>query len=389
MNISNPTVGFVDHPFDFVCDKVSSLGNRVIKAIKYVKNSIVVDLATKTISLSSDIIKAIASALPKMEVTNDLLKQLQKEIGKIKKVTVASLVSVPFTLFDVGIKFFDFIKEAYHFCRTGNKGQITNVALLALAAFGDLLELPGKVARGVALFMDVPMAIWTTALSTAAAVFSISSIIYSVRSHMESTKVINEMENAKNKAILNYLKNNLPSTDISINKDYLLSEIEKALKNNKLSDLPAVVKTFFEIEGKKSSLIVKDALYAGKMGSLNSIKNRDDAFLSKHFQLEGEKIKSAIASIEKSNSHKKIDSLCDILDKRISTKRLSDKLSALADTVTLVAGIMFLVLEFGVACSPLAPIAYALVIAAGSCVLAKAIIEYFLKKRAEAQLKGI
>jgi hypothetical protein len=270
-----------------------------------------------------------------------------------------------------------------------NSDKIMEACLMASVAMGSLLDIPGKVIDAVSIFTTLPAMPWTTILSSVALFFSAASIFLALKSHSETSDVMDELERNASIAILNQLRVSVQNANFlnvvgSVTPDELMVQIDDIMHKigspDEVKDFPAAVANLVKLANAIDPNIVKELEIVGKKAYLECVAKYDDDFLEKHFRMGGETIKSAIDAINSSNEPQELKDLHTLLSARISDKQFSDKMTILIDTVSLVAATLFLILEFGLICSPLAPIGYALAIAAGLMAITKIIVEYQINK---------
>lgn len=312
-------------------------------------------------------------------------------IHEARKIAVIFLISVPFVIYDAGEKLIKFILEAYHYCRDSKVGDLFNAALESISSFGTLLEQPGAIVCTINLFgtkeviengicktievFKISTDIWAGVLSSIAAAFSIASIVQTSVSYSETKDLVASLDIVKSQAMLKRLKTvlekgTLPAIEL-MNQDKrseLLAAINCSLDPNNIDQLPAIAANLIQElrsdPNPETVQMLKEIKLVGKQAYLDCLKGCDKEFLKKHITLEGDIIVSGLNAIDLANSPgdaaAKIKMMHKIITQRIDDKQRSDIKDLVVKSVSLVASIIFSILNFGITCSPLAPIAWVL-----------------------------
>lgn len=355
-------------------------------AVKDVFNSpgvlIPIDLMKITsyiVSLSHDIFKKLHGVKP----TGALLEA--------KKVAIIPLVAIPITLFAFMESMIDFGKSA----KNGDNEALAHAALLATAAFGDVVEIPAKIGGVVEIFQPVAQIdIWGPSLYAVSAILSVAGLIYAALSHEKTRGFAAELKEKSQNAILKEIETNDRYASLRKKLNHLGPNVNKKLNKEFFKALKAVAKahnknelmaTFANFSHEIRYLTYRDWQLLEEVGDiayincLKEMDKKDNSILSRNFQVDRDKILSAIENIKNSNDPKAKSNAVHLLKSRVSYKFLSDKLSITSNTVGIVASVMFVVLGFVAAASPIAPLAYALLIGLTIYGIGKMITDIYKK----------
>lgn len=129
---------------------------------------------------------------------------------------------------------------------------------------------------------------------------------------------------------------------------------------------------------------------------IQCLRQKDPKALERHFRVEGGPLKERVDEIWKDYQGKlksdpvqanfELEKHVSTLKGRVKEKTDSDIWSIVASVVSLVASVIFLVLAFGLSCSPLAPVGYALFACVAAAGIAKIFYDWHSKNKFEESL---
>lgn len=270
--------------------------------------------------------------------TNAAASYLQKTspvIRGIKSTKYLSLVTLPFGVYD-------FFSAGKDFVKGSNLDQRLDAGLRAISEMSGLMFSAITVGEGLTEVGVVAKSAinWTTKLTVISAALSVSSIILTIRSLWQTC----------------HFRNELIATP--------------GMTKSETNDLKDYVQT------------------------LEYLKAKDDAFLKKHFKVDGGKLKEQLDRIDKEaqkvlksgddvaikETGQKLQKTMAALRGRVSDKIVSNSLSLVSSNVSLVAlGILLTQ-------PPLAPIGYSILAVSSAMSVGAFIFEEVRKRRFETEI---
>lgn len=327
-------------------------------------------------------------------ITKSIPKDFLGSLSGLKKIAVLSILTVPYTLYSFIEKIVDLGQAIFEKTnRNKNILIIANAAALAVAELGKVFSLPETVVNVIRLFIPLKDLLWLPPLAIVSAVLSVGNFFSSCLNHVEAKQFTKELKSVSNKAILHRLKE-LQETS---KHDYLARALNKAdktlssridqelkrLEAGSSETLHAILK-----EIKDCSLdpeLLLELRKAGNLAYLDCIKNKDQKFLLKHFNVKKGVIPIALENISKCSGEEAQD-LKVLLSERLKNQKSMGKISMIIDTVNIIATVILVVSSFVLAASPLAPLGYVLLIGLGISCIIKFIEEHKRTKKFEDRL---
>lgn len=386
------------------------------KSVKWIKmaKSAIGELAVQIpLTLSKTTIYVIAAA---DEIFKNIHNMPSLPLADAKHFSVAGLVTVPITL----IVFFDSLVSLVEALKGSCSEAMFSAALSATAAYGDVIEIPAKVGTYANLFTPAAqLGTWAPILLGVSAVLSVASLINSALSHESTRRLVNELQAASEKAViekifasedpkLERIKQGLKEISFELDEDVkFLDERRKTQKKfkkefinsfkaiskvNTPEELSALMLKFSDRGLKLDQETWKALLDVGNIAYLDCLNQLESDkkvyLLSRHFQASGEKLSIALEKIQVTNDPKEIDYTVRLLKNRLSYKTLSDKLSFASTTVGLVVQTIFVAIAFGALTAAAGPAVLVVLIAVTIFSLVKMIVDYQKKKEFE-KLMGL